>query len=151
LYQFHPATLSQSGIVRVRLEPVAFAGWSQLTGKRGAMLNANALQFLRTPSGASRLLVLCRDRELIFVMDPDTGQLIGQTTLKLLSPEGQTIEWVSPEGIAYEPGSGIIYVISDPDSTDGNYRLRSTSSAQGRFAQFVPLLFQFKVPDELLR
>jgi uncharacterized protein YjiK len=151
LYQFDLDSAPLAGIATVQLEPLHFTAWDKLCGKSGALLNVNGLQFVRTPSGDPRLFVLCRDRELFFVMDPHSGRLIEQVELGLRSPEGEPIEWPSPEGIAVDSKRRLVYIISDPDSTDGNYRLRGTPTATRQFAQFVPLLFQFKVPDELLR
>ncbi len=151
LYQFDLRRSPQTGIGPVELEPVPFGDWDRLDGKKGAILNVNGLEFVRTAAGAARLFVLCRDREILFAIDPATGQLIGQVELDLRSPEGDKIEWVSPEGIAIDSDRGVVYIISDPDSTDGNWRLRSTPQAAGNFSKFVPLLFEMKIPSELMR
>jgi uncharacterized protein YjiK len=151
LYQFNLSSQPLSGIAQVSLDPLPFADWNRLQGKPGTLVNANGLQFVRTNAGEPRLFVLCRDREMFFVLDPKSGLLIGQVILSLRSPEGEAIEWVSPEGIAVDTKRGVAYIITDPDSTDGNYRLRSTPRATGRFAEFVPLLFELNVPAELIR
>jgi hypothetical protein len=151
LYQFALDKVPGTGIARVQLESLRFTAWNQLRGKPGALLNANGLQFTRTASGAPRLWVICRDREMFFVMDPASGELTGQVELSLQSPDGEPIEWVSPEGIAVDSDRCVVYIISDPDSTDGNYRLRKTPSATSRFAEYVPLLFELKMPSEAMR
>lgn len=151
LFQFDLQRAPAAGIGPVTLEPVPFEGWDQLGGKPDALLNVNGLELTHTAGGSPRLFVLCRDRELFFVLDPDSGRIVGQVTLNLKTPAGETIEWVSPEGIAIDSERGIVYIISDPDSTDGNWRLRSTPHAAGMFAQYVPLLFELKIPSELLR
>jgi uncharacterized protein YjiK len=151
LYQIDLRVAPATGIGPVTLELIAFDGWNQIAGKAGALLNVNGLELTHTASGSPRLVVLCRDRELFFVLDPNTGRLIAQVSLNLMTPDGDAIEWVSPEGIAIDPNRGVVYIISDPDSTDGNWRLRSTSRATGKLARFVPLLFELKVPTELLR
>jgi hypothetical protein len=151
LYQFDLRSTATTGITAVPLQPLAFEGWSKLRGKPRTLLNANGLHLIRTRSGEPRLLVLCRDREMFFAIDPRSLELVGQVECQLLSPEGERIEWVSPEGIAVDSDRGVVYIITDPDSTDGNYRLRSTATAAGRFAEFVPLLFEVKLPTAFVR
>ena len=151
LYRFDLHRAPAAGIGPVPLEPVPFDNWDQIAGKPGALLNVNGLELTHTASGSPRLIVLCRDRELFFVLDPDSGKMIGQVALNLKTPAGEAIEWVSPEGIAVDSERGVVYIISDPDSTDGNWRLRSTPHATGMFAEYVPLLFELKIPSELLR
>lgn len=151
LYQFDLDPVPRSGVGRVPLAPLPFDGWDQLRGKPTARLNVNGLDFCRTPTGKRRLFVLCRDRELLFAIDLDSGTLAGQFALDLRAPDGEPIEWPSPEGVAVDARTGRVFVVSDPDSTDNNWRLRSTPAATGLFADYVPLLFEVKLPAELIR
>ena len=151
LYEFDAGSATRKGIEAVPLSELHFEEWDRLGGKANALLNVNGLEFFRTVSGEPRLLVLCRDRELIFTLDPQSCKLVSQVNLNLRAPDDEPIEWASPEGIAVDEQHGLLYVVSDPDSTDGNWRARRTRRAEGNFAKFVPLLFEFKTPAELLR
>jgi hypothetical protein len=150
LFQFDLRRTTHSGIGQVLLEPLAFDGWEELAGKPGTLLNFNGLELIHTTAGEPRLLVLCRDRELLVVLHPRTGKLLGQAALDLRSPNGEPIEWPSPEGVAFDDRRGVVYLISDPDSTNGNWRLRSTPTATGFFKLYVPLLFEFRLPPGIL-
>jgi uncharacterized protein YjiK len=114
------------------------------------MLNINGLEFARNPTGQSRLFVLCRDREAVFVVNPDSAKLVWQSALDLRAPNGDRIEWASPEGIAIDSKSDRLYIISDPDSTNGNWRVRQ-GRPSGLFQKYVPLLFDFRLPPEVWR
>ena len=67
--------------------------------------------------------------------------------LDLRTPEGFSIEWVSPEGLAVDASSNRLWLVNDPDSVRGNYRARDAQQAEGRFAEFAPLLFQLALSD----
>ena len=149
LYQFDLSAAPRAGIGSVQLAELPFRDWDKLGGRPRTLLNANGLEFFRTAAGEPRLMVLCRDRELFFIMNPESGRLVAQFEVEFNSPDGERIEWASPEGIALDRERGIVYIISDPDSTDGNWRLRSTPRATGLFAKYVPLLFDLKLPAEL--
>jgi uncharacterized protein YjiK len=151
LYQFDLHAAPRAGTGSVQLTELSFRGWDELGGKPGTLCNVNGLEFARTAAGEPRLIVLCRDREMYFIVNPDSGRLIAQFELAFVAPDGERIEWASPEGIAIDHTRNALFVVSDPDSTDGNWRLRATRSATGRFAQYVPLLFELKLPDNLLR
>ncbi len=148
LFRFELARAPATGIGPVQLEPVRLDCWEQIGGKQKTLLNVNGLEFTRTAAGARRLFVLCRDRELVFIVDLDSRQLVAQVEIDFRSPDGDRIEWASPEGIAIDRDGNRVFIVSDPDSTDGNWRLRSTPRAAGRFSEFVPLLFEFKLPAE---
>ncbi len=98
----------------VLLEEVSFDIDSVTQGTPGTLKNFNDLAF----HSPNRLLVLCRDRELLLILelvDPKTAQLAAQIPLDLRSPMNQVIEWPSPEGIAIAEESNTIYIVSDPD------------------------------------
>jgi hypothetical protein len=140
--------------IPVVIEPVALAFDFTPAGKPETDLNFNGLALLRTEGESAMLLILCRNRELLLVLtltDPKTAVLHEQVGLDLLSPIGQSITWVSPEGIAIDEENHRLYVVSDPDpSCGGNWKASQGGELhEGRraaevnlFLQFVPLLFE---------
>ena len=137
----------------VLLEEVSFDIDSVTQGTPGTVKNFNDLAF----HSPNRLLVLCRDRELLLILelvDPKTAQLAAQIPLDLRSPMNQVIEWASPEGIVVAEESNAIYIVSDPDPRcGGNWRASAASELDTRqrlaeaylFSQFVPLLFELEL------
>ena len=105
----------------------------------------------------NHLLVLCRDRQLLLVLelvDPKTAQLSAQIPLDLRSPFNQEIVWGSPEGVAIAEETNTIFIVSDPDPRcGGNWKAATASELDTRqrvaeaylFCQFVPLLFELEL------
>jgi hypothetical protein len=137
----------------VLLEEVSFDIDSVTDGTPGTENNFNDLAYL----SPNRLLVLCRDRELLLVLDlidPKTAELAFQIPLDLRSPLNQAIEWASPEGIAIDEETNTVFIVSDPDPRcGGNWKAAAESELDTRqrlaeaflFSQFVPLLFEFEL------
>ncbi len=137
----------------VLLEEVSFDIDSITLGAPGLAKNFNDLAF----QSPNRLLVLCRDRELLLVLDlidPKTARLASQMPLDLRSPLNQAIEWTSPEGIAVAEETNTFFIVSDPDPRcGGNWKAAAASELDTRqrlaeaylFSQFVPLLFELEL------
>ena len=137
----------------VLLEEVSFDIDSITLGTPGLSKNFNDLAF----QSPNRLLVLCRDRELLLVLDlidAKTAKLASQMPLDLRSPLNQAIEWTSPEGIAVAEETNTFFIVSDPDPRcGGNWKAATTSELDTRqrlaeaylFSQFVPLLFELEL------
>jgi hypothetical protein len=163
LYTFEaPDTAGRPGSppLPVSVEPMALDLGFEPKGKTGESLNFNGLTLRARPDRSPLLIVLCRNRELLLLLDlldPQTAQVDRQVPLKLLSPSGEPIVWVSPEGIAADPERNKLYIINDPDpSCGGNWKLRPGAgqyesherrrrAEASLFSQFVPLLFELEV------
>ncbi|MBN1442780.1 MAG: hypothetical protein JXA90_08725 [Planctomycetes bacterium] len=109
-----------------------------------AELNVNDIHFIRL-EGRPSLLALARDQERILVIDLESKAATRWIDLDLRDPDGQAIHWVSPEGIAADPARDRLWIINDPDSMRGNYRLRGDETSSGPCADLVPLLFEGKL------
>ena len=134
----------------VALEELAvpFAALQRREGKKDALLNLSGLQFVRL-KGRAALLGVLRDQERLLLIDPLEGRLRRVIDLDLLAPPGIRVNWVSPEGLALDPDSNRLWIINDPDSVGQNYRAHDKNAPTGRFAEYVPLLFEFKLSDVL--
>jgi hypothetical protein len=144
-----PAARARSG-EEARLEevPFPFAGVPAREGKPGARLNLNDIQFLRR-DGRRLLIALARDQERVLVLDIAERSVAGIVDLDLRGPDGRSLEWASPEGLAADPASDRLWIITDPDSVRGNYKARGEAEATGEFASYSPLLFELKLSAAL--
>jgi hypothetical protein len=124
--------------------PLNFAAVARRPDKSRARLNLNGLDALRT---RPLLVAVARDQERILVLEPQSQVVRRVVDLDLRTPEGFSIEWVSPEGLAVDASSNRLWLVNDPDSVRGNYRARDAQQAEGRFAEFAPLLFQLALSD----
>lgn len=112
--------------------------------KPRARLNLNGLQCMHV--GERELLLgLARDQERLLVMNPKRRTIDRVIDLVLLGPAGERIKWVSPEGLAANVESECVWIINDPDSVRGNYRRDDADAAEGRFAEFTPILFELPI------
>jgi hypothetical protein len=134
----------------VALEELAvpFASLQRREGKTDALLNLSGLQFIRL-QGRATLLGVLRDQERLLLIDPVEGRLRRVIDLHLLAPPGIVVKWVSPEGLALDAQSNRLWVINDPDSVNQNYRAHDQKAPTGRFAEYVPLLFELELSDVL--
>ena len=139
---------AREATVEPRLVPIAFDRVPFRKEKGRARLNLNGLQVIQHGS-RSFLLGVARDQERILVIDLASREVARLVDLDLRDPTDGRILWVSPEGIAADPGADAIWLVSDPDSVRGNYRLRSDDQATGRFAEYVPLLFRVSLSSVL--
>lgn len=121
--------------------PVDFASLPRRPDKARARLNINDIAFLES-SGTSCLLAVARDQERVLLIDLSAGRVTRCIDLDVRDPGGNSILWVSPEGLAVDPGRGVLWVINDPDSVRGNYRRRDTPVADGLYAAYAPLLLR---------
>lgn len=136
------------GPVALKELAIPFATLQRREGKEEALLNLSGLQFVRL-KGRATLLGVLRDQERLLLIDPVRETLLRVINLDLRAPPGISVKWVSPEGLALDPDSDRLWVINDPDSVAQNYRAHDTNTATGRFAEYVPLLFEFKLSDLL--
>ncbi|MEM7236142.1 MAG: hypothetical protein AAF517_28510 [Planctomycetota bacterium] len=107
----------------------------------------NGLQFVEGPKGKALLLGVARDQERVLVIDVESKRIRSVVDLELRSPTGKKMLWVSPEGITADATS--IYIVNDPDSVRGNFRLLNEEKASGRFAEYAPLLFRIPLAKVL--
>ncbi|MBI4603138.1 MAG: esterase-like activity of phytase family protein [Planctomycetes bacterium] len=128
--------------------PLPFASVPRREDKQRARLNVNDIQFLRH-EGRALLLAVLRDQERLLVLDLERRECSRVLDLELLDPEGGPVEWVSPEGIAFDAAADRLWLINDPDSVEGNYRTRGEPDAKGRFAEYSPLLYELKLSSVL--
>jgi hypothetical protein len=112
--------------------------------KEQALLNLNDIQFIRL-EGRPALLAVARDQERLLVIDLDRKEIARIVDLDLLDPSGGAIEWVSPEGLAFDSATDRLWLINDPDSERQNYRARGEKTPSGKFADYAPLLFEMKL------
>jgi hypothetical protein len=128
--------------------PLPFASIPRRPGKEKARLNLNDIQFLRLESRPALLAVL-RDQERLLLIDLERKEFPRVVDLDLLDPAGGTIEWVSPEGLAFDEATDRLWIINDPDSVSSNYRTRGAAAPEGPFADYSPLLFEMKLSTVL--
>jgi uncharacterized protein YjiK len=146
-----PVKSARSGkAVAPKEVPFPFAAVAPRADKRQALLNLNDLQYLSS-HGRPTLVALARDQERILLLDLKKGEVSRVVDLDLRDPAGNSIEWVSPEGLAIDAATDRLWIVNDPDSVRGNYRARGDAAASGEFADFSPLLFQFKLSEVLGR
>ena len=81
------------------------------------------------------------------MLDPEDKTIERILDLDLRSPGGERILWVSPEGVGTDPKSGRLWIVNDPDSIRGRYRLKKNKKAVGNFAAFAPLVFELRLED----
>ncbi|HLU49055.1 MAG TPA: hypothetical protein VK116_13260 [Planctomycetota bacterium] len=124
--------------------PIDFSSLPPRVDKPRALLNVNGLESVRWRD-RSLLLALARDQERIVVIDAETSRILHFVDLDLRDPDGHSIEWASPEGIAADVATDRLWLVSDPDSVRGNYRRRDSEKADGPYASYVPLLFTTKL------
>jgi hypothetical protein len=142
------ADLRSGKPVRLELQPVDFASVPRRADKPRARLNVNDIQFVRL-GGRPALLAVARDQERLLAIDLDAGKVARIVDLVLLDPAGGAIEWVSPEGLAFDRERDRLWIINDPDSVERNYRARAEPAPTGLFAEYSPLLFELKLSEAL--
>jgi len=128
-----PVTLADTGVTFRGVEPRA--------DKPGVRLNLNDIQFVRA-ANRPLLVGVARDQERILVIDLEEKRVCRWIELDLRDRDGQSIYWVSPEGLAVDAAQDRVWIINDPDSVRGNYRRRDEEVATGPYAAFAPLLFE---------
>ena len=130
--------------LRLRELPVPFSRLPPRPEKGG--VNVNGLDLLL---GETRMLVMvARDQERLLFYELKTGQL-SYVDLDFRDPAGREIYWTSPEAVAVDPLEDRLWVINDPDSRRGNYRLRDETVPSGNYKAMVPLLFEFRLSQIL--
>ena len=131
---------------RVLLRDVAidFAAVPRRADKERALLNLNDILFVRR-GGRPALVGVARDQERLLWIDIEQRRVASWLDLDLRDPQGESIHWVSPEGVALDAPAGLLWLINDPDSVRGNYKRRGAEAANGRFAEFAPLLFALEL------
>jgi hypothetical protein len=129
-----------------QLETLAidFASLPKRPDKGPALLNVNDIQFLRR-RGKPYLIAIARDQERLLLIDLKARKIKRWIDLDLRDPKGRRMHWVSPEGLAFDEKDDHLWVVNDPDSVRGNYKLRGEEKASGHFASYVPLLFEMKL------
>jgi len=120
---------------------IDFASVPRRADKRRALLNLNDIQILRR-GDRDLLIAVARDQERVLVIDLAAKKVTGVIDLDFRDPNGRSIHWVSPEGVAFDEENDRLWIINDPDSVRGNYKLRGEKVASGLFAQYAPLLFE---------
>lgn len=141
IYQLTVDEATSGAPVRPERLRIDFASVPPREDKPRARLNINGLD-LATIDGREHIVAVARDQERVLVIDPSTGAVRSVLDLHLRSPDGELMLWVSPEGIAVDPASRRVWIVNDPDSIRGNYRLLADERATGNFAKLVPLLFE---------
>lgn len=136
-----PVTGTRLGVTEL---PIPFAMLPPRPGKGG--VNINGLAWLR--DGTALLIMVARDQERLLFYEPGSRQL-SYLDLDFRDPEGREIYWTSPEGVAADGQGDRLWVVSDPDSQRGNYRLRSEAAASGNYRAMVPLLFELRLSEVL--
>jgi hypothetical protein len=127
--------------VEPRVVDIDFKALPARADKDKARLNLNGLDHLRW-NDRSVLIAVARDQERILWIDIERRSVESWIDLDLRDDSGASILWASPEGIAVDEGAGRIFIVTDPDSVQGKYRQLDTEVAVGRYADFVPLLFE---------
>lgn len=74
----------------------------------------DAAGVVHLPSG--NVLILSDESETLLEIDPATGDLIGTFDLGATHPGGSPPASYQPEGVAFNPATGDIYVLSEPDA-----------------------------------
>ena len=124
--------------------PLPFAQLPRRPDKEQALLNVNDIQFLRL-EGRTALLSIARDQERLLLIDLEQKRFPRVIDLDLVDPSGGLMEWVSPEGLAFDIATDRLWIINDPDSERRNYRARNETIPTGQFADYTPLLFEMKL------
>ncbi|MGQ9591261.1 MAG: hypothetical protein ACUVYA_13325 [Planctomycetota bacterium] len=148
IYRLRAGSLRGEGSPSLEEIRVPFGLVPRREEKPEALLNVNDIQFVRA-DGRDLLLAVLRDQERLLAIDIELCEILRVVDLDLLDPSGRAIEWVSPEGLAADAASDRLWLVNDPDSMRSNYRLRSAPLADGPFAEFTPLLFEFALSDVL--
>jgi hypothetical protein len=130
--------------VELEVVPVDFAVLPRRANKGPALLNLNDIQFLRL-EGRPHLVAVARDQERLILIDLEAGKVTRALDLDLRDDAGHAIQWVSPEGLAFDEASDRLWIVNDPDSERGNYRRRDEETASGNYALYAPLLFEMKL------
>jgi hypothetical protein len=109
-----------------------------------ADLTLNDVAFLprRDPGGPRVLLALARNQERVYLLDLDRLALVARWDLGLVGPDGERVEWLSPEGIAAD-SSGRVWIVNDPVGRAGNdwkYRPRSGDDMAPNYTSLTPML-----------
>jgi len=133
---------------RPSLVPIDFSKVSRRSDKSRARLNINGVVAFER-AGRKWVIAVARDQERLLIIDLEARRVVRALDLELRSPEGKRMLWVSPEGVAADPGVGKVWVINDPDSIRGNYRLLKDEKATGKFAEYAPQLFGFEMAKVL--
>lgn len=131
-----------SSLSEVRLD---FSAVARRGDKSRARLNVNGIAALKN----GLVIAVARDQERLLLLDPQAGVVRRVVDLDLRAPDGERIQWVSPEGVAIDEAGTRLWIVNDPDSMRGNYRARDAAQAEGRFAEFAPLLFEIPLADVL--
>ena len=134
--------------ILVREVSIAFDKLPPRDDKGRARLNLNDVQFLRR-NKRPYLLVVARDQERLAWVDLEAREVVHLLDLRLRDPAGDSIFWVSPEGVTFDVEGDTLWVVNDPDSVWGNYRRRGDKKAKGRYGDYVPLLFEMKLSAAL--
>ena len=129
---------------RLEILPIDFASLPRRSDKKRALLNINDIQFLRH-EGAPYLIAVARDQERLLLIDLEARKVARRIDLELRDPRGRAVHWVSPEGLAFDEKSDRLWIVNDPDSVRGNYKLLGEESASGHFASYAPLLFETRL------
>lgn len=119
---------------------IDFSRVKRRTDKARARLNVNGIVAFEQ-AGRKWVIGVARDQERLLVIDLDAGRVTRVVNLELRSPDGERMLWVSPEGVAVDQAGGRVWIINDPDSKRGNYRLLNNEKAAGNFADYAPQLF----------
>lgn len=123
---------------------IDFAALAPRADKEKALLNVNDLHFLRA-GGQTWLLAVARDQERLLVISLAEKKVSRSVDLDLRAPGGESIFWVSPEGLAVDTAADRLWIVNDPDSIRGNYRRAGEEKSSGNFAAMAPLLFELKL------
>ena len=146
------------GLFRLTLDKdrTSISDWREHCRRPAGERNAFSGLELAEIGGRRLLLVLQRDDPNLLVYDLDRGALecskpTCSLRLELLSPNRQKIHEPSPEGIAYHPDAGSLYLTADP-AVD-RWRLEGVDE-HGEAASFearVPLLWKIEnMPAQLM-
>ncbi len=130
---------TQAQLLNIDLSQVGFR-----PGKGRARLNFNGLTSLKWMN-REWLLAVARDQERLVIIDVEKQRVTSTVDLHLRSPNGLKMLWVSPEGVALNLKENKLWIVNDPDSVRGNYRLQKNEKAQGHFESLVPQLFELEL------
>ncbi len=137
-----PLELACSGTpLEIKEIPLPFAAVPRRAGKEQARLNLNDIQFFRL-NGRCALVAVLRDQERLCILDLERNDIPRIVDLNLIDPQGERLEWASPEGVALDPATGRLWIVNDPDSVGTNYRARKDAQPAGEYANYSPLLFE---------
>jgi uncharacterized protein YjiK len=132
------------GSARPERLAINFAALPRRADKEKTLLNINGLELI-DHGGKELLLAVARDQERLVLIDPEAPAALAAVDLRLLAPGEREVFWVSPEGLAIDAAHDRLWLINDPDSIRGNFRLAAEEKASGRFAELAPLLFELKL------